>query len=221
MKLRNGLVWLAFLMIVVVIWMERRETRSELATVRAQLAAIAEASSGRSGAERLNPAAWPKVAPAEHAESDSPVADPVERPRRAAGQAPDERPAPLSRVEAFAKIHEAMDGAFEAESAEADWANHARYATLNKLGAALPADARIESVECRSSMCRIRTVHNSATSANAFINDKLMQDDDMPWAGPVSVGVVAEAPNGGPVTLVTYLGREGHQLPTVPTDDTP
>jgi hypothetical protein len=218
MKLRDALISLAIVSFVVFVLIDRQQTKSELAELRAQLAAVAEDMTTVTASVRIDPGSipWPRAVTTAERKADAPVESAAERPRRAAADQPR---APETRVEAFARTHKTIEGSFQAEPMEADWASHAKYLAQDKLTAALGPESRIESIECRSSMCRIRSVHADPNSANQFINSKLGQDDSLPWRGPFTVGVVEEAPNNGPVTLITYLGREGHHLPLVPSDD--
>jgi hypothetical protein len=220
MKLQTALVTLALLAIGTLVLVERQQTKAELARLRAQLQTRAEddAAAPRALVDGRVPTAPspPRAAELAPAAPADPAGDTLDGPPRRVPRAPR---LPPSRIEAFATIHETMGAAFVAEPVEGAWASRATYLVRDKLAAALPSDSRLESIECHATLCRIRSLHDNLASANRFIDSRLAANGSLPWNGPFSVGVVEQAPNDGPVTLVTYFGREGHDLPLVPPDE--
>lgn len=129
------------------------------------------------------------------------------------------RPGPAaSRTESFAAIHDTMEAAFVGETMDTSWARGAHKTAESSLSRHLPDGSRITSIECRSTMCRVESTHSHGRAADRFVNDALGEPDRTPWNGSFATGAIAEAEANGSVTMVTYLMREGNELPEVDAD---
>ena len=196
-------------------YFDRRELRGELATLRAEMAAITAATR----TERVRPMFGlapdrRSIRPPEFRATDLATtagSAPPRSPSRAA-------PSPPSRVEEFAPIQAAIEASYLIERTDPGWAAEARGTVENRLAGKLPPDSRIDSIECRSTICRIRSVHPNQARSDEFLDRAVFPSEGSLWQGEVAVGLVAQQPDDGAVIMVTYLGREGYHLPAVPDD---
>ena len=170
---------------------ELAQTQAELAQVRRELAV-------------LQRALRPSLAPAD-----------IAAPPAAASAVDPETPAP-SRAEPPADAEEAylafVTEAFDAELSDPRWS--AAGELRPKLTAALPPGSVLRSLDCRTSLCRVETVHANHETYRAF-TDHFAPTATRPalWSG-AGYFQVTHAPErpGDELVAVAYLGRGS--LPT-------
>jgi len=126
---------------------------------------------------------------------------------------------PESRLGNFAPISDMMEAAFVGEVADPSWARDAHKTVATAFTNELPDGSRIKSIDCRSTLCRIETIHDNHERATEFIGRVVADPAKRPWNGSFAAGPIAENPAGGLVTLVTYLMREGAELPHEEIDE--
>jgi hypothetical protein len=112
-----------------------------------------------------------------------------------------------------ADVRDHIEGAFVSEPADSAWARTAEHTIETRFASALPARA-LRSVECHTSMCRIETLHESIDAYQAFYR-KLASPESMPWLGPIFSTALDEAAakRGDAFVIVSFLAREGRELP--------
>ncbi|MGE6757449.1 hypothetical protein ACQKGO_05500 [Corallococcus interemptor] len=103
-----------------------------------------------------------------------------------------------------------MDARFFSEGVDTAW-SHAATRRAERLGAVLPPGARIVSLECRSSMCRLQMSHPSQDAFRQFLREGLMEDADA-WDGPFMAALTGTPGRSGEVEAVAYLARAGVDL---------
>lgn len=193
---------------IVLFYLDRRATRSQLAALWTSQSARAERVEQRPQVVWMSP---PAGHPAEAQAAAPPVAPERPTPDTALGKSAS---APRSMIEQFAPAHDALEAAFGAESRDGAWAMNAQRTAETALSAALPPRSAIRAVDCRATLCRVESSHASFAQAKTFVN-QLTTRDSRPWNGGFYTGPIAEDASGA-VTFVTYLGREGVAMPAIP-----
>ena len=131
----------------------------------------------------------------------------------------DHDPTPPKRgetpIEQFAPIHDALEAAFASEAHDGAWAMQASRIADASLAAGLPPRSTLRPADCRSTLCRIESTHDGYASAKAFVR-RLTGPEGRPWNGAFYAGPVSQEPGTGTVTIITYLAREGAEMPTIP-----
>jgi hypothetical protein len=86
-----------------------------------------------------------------------------------------------------------------------------------RVRAVIPAGSFVRSLECRSSLCRIETMHANLGDFRDFMQRAYLTPDTTTRVsnGPVFAGLLAQPVEGQPVVAVAFLGREGTILPTL------
>jgi hypothetical protein len=118
-------------------------------------------------------------------------------------------------IEDFAPIHDVLEAAFAQESHDGAWSMDAQRTAERSLSATLPPRTAIKSIDCRSKLCRIETIHAGYPDARVFVRH-LVEPAERPWNGAFYTGPIARDSGTGVVTFVTYLAREGAVMPTIP-----
>jgi hypothetical protein len=120
-------------------------------------------------------------------------------------------PAPFT----VADRKESLEGAFVADSSSSDWGSAVQREARASLEAKLPSGSAIRSFDCRATLCRIETSHESVRTYNSFVHDAFVSRKPAPWSAP-SYQVVLNDPDAddGRVTAVTFLARPGHEIPS-------
>ncbi|WP_437978528.1 hypothetical protein WMF11_19395 [Sorangium sp. So ce295] len=198
-------------------WRRQEAQEAELARMRAEMGELSrdleEARGGTASAEsvrrlerRLEAAARPNAAlrPASGEEAD------------ASGQPDDEQgesPAPAGpRPVDMAEVSERIQDVFAQQTTDTQWTASASEAAREKLSSALPERSSLRTVECRSSMCRFETEHDDMAQMQQFMQEAFMDPQKRPWNGGFFAMPVSD-PNTGKVMVVSYLAREGEELP--------
>lgn len=194
---------------IVLFYLDRRATRSQLAALWTSQSARAERVEQRPQVVWMSP-------PAGHPEAQAALAPvaPAQPTLVDGNTAGKPQSAPRSMIEQFAAAHDALEAAFGAESRDGAWAMNAQRTAETALSAALPPRSAIRSVDCRATLCRVESTHASYAQAKTFVN-QLTTRDSRPWNGGFYTGPVAQDASGA-VTFVTYLGREGVAMPGIP-----
>jgi hypothetical protein len=107
-----------------------------------------------------------------------------------------------------------VEAAFVSEPADSSWSRTAERTLETRLTSALPAGA-LRSVECHTSMCRIETQHGNLSAYDTFYQKTFTSPGAMPWAGANFSTALDQnaAARGGPFVIVSFLAREGRDLP--------
>jgi hypothetical protein len=84
-----------------------------------------------------------------------------------------------------------------------------------RVRAVIPAGSSVRSLECRSSLCRIETMHPSVEEFRDFVQRGYLTLDFATRVsnGPVFATLLAPPAAGQPVVGVAFLGRDGAVLP--------
>ncbi|MBN8228004.1 hypothetical protein JYK02_10840 [Corallococcus macrosporus] len=161
------------------------------------------------------------VAHSERLAREAQVAARATGPRVDTPVAPDPSSVDMSPpdAEAIAAVHEEptpdeavarMDARFFGEAVDTAW-SHGATRRAERLGAVLPQGARIVSLECRSSMCRLQMSHPSQDAFHKFLREGLMEAADA-WDGPFMAALTGTPGQAGEVEAVAYLARAGVDL---------
>jgi len=210
MTARTFLVGGGIVIAVAALYLDQRGLRAEVTALHG-----AAAPAGSERARRPDLAWRPAPAPREATAGRAPahvarIAEPEAVPRV--------RPTPTETpVEQFAHVHDALERTFGSEPSDGAWAMEARRAVESKL-ADLPVASRIRSIDCRSTLCRVETVHDGPADAQALAL-RFSSPAQRPWNGGFYAGPTDEDARSGAVTVVTYLVREGTPLPELPDRD--
>src|SRR5262245_44130605 len=121
---------------------------------------------------------------------------------------------PETPIEQFALVHDTLEEKFVSQASDGGWAMEARRSLETRL-ADLPAASRIRSIECRSTLCRMETIHDRYADARDYTS-RFASIDQRPWNGGFYTGPISEDPQNGAVTFVTYLVREGTEMTAIP-----
>lgn len=176
---------------------DQRRHESEIAEMRREL--------GASSAPRAETA---------RSEAPRPAPEPVASIR--VGEAPAPAPAveaqPKPPMEA-AEVRDHLEVTFTQQRADGQ-SDDARRTAEARLTAVLPATAKLQSLECRTSMCRIETVHQSAESYQQFVKGAFLDPKTKIWnAGFFSTQLID--PVDGKLVIISYLARDGEELPPI------
>jgi hypothetical protein len=105
---------------------------------------------------------------------------------------------------------------FEAEPRDPHWSPEMERSIEEAMARTLPTGSSIRRIDCRSSLCRVESQHDSNAAYQAFLERLLLSPEGRLRHGGVLVGPVDDRAPGALVGLL-YLAREGHPLgPSVP-----
>ena len=102
-----------------------------------------------------------------------------------------------------------LQSRFVAQDIDPAWSSVARQELAQDLGRFGGKDARVQDVECRSSLCRAELVLTSHDAGSNFMESWLRQRT---WAGPGFAANDAADPDGTP-KMILFLARPGTELP--------
>jgi hypothetical protein len=114
------------------------------------------------------------------------------------------------------EVIEQLDERFFTEPLDPGWSQEARR-RAEQFGGLLPKGARVLSLECRSSICRMETTQPSLEAFQNFMRQGLLAGGHE-WNGPVMAAVKGDPNKPGEVLTVTYLAREGADLSPSPRE---
>jgi hypothetical protein len=111
---------------------------------------------------------------------------PALAPAQGAPSAPAEPPAPErslddQAVEAIAARRDQLQTRFAAQAVDRAWASDAQRALGDDLATHATPDVRIQSVECRTSLCRVDLAPTSSEAAQGFVQSWIRHRT---WTGP-------------------------------------
>lgn len=197
---------------LLVLYLDQRGIRAELTALRASKAGSERAEAGRARRPEVVWRSPPEPAePSTTTRGGFAVSPEQSSPRVA-------QPRPLQTpIEQFVLVHDTLEQKFGSEASDGAWAMEARRSVETKL-ADLPVASRLRSIECRSTLCRMETIHDRYSDAQEFTS-RLAALNRRPWNGGFYTGPISEDPQNGAVIFVTYLVREGMELPAIPDGD--
>lgn len=111
------------------------------------------------------------------------------------------------------EIADDLERRFEAEPFDSAWSARATREATRALSTDLPEGTTLKKLECRSSLCRVDTLHASLDAFRTFASTSLLGRERRIWNGGVSTMVTDESDHG--VTAVTYIAKEGESVPTL------
>jgi hypothetical protein len=109
-----------------------------------------------------------------------------------------------------------FDYLFEKEPADVATVRNRLRTLKGRLNSILASDSSLKSIECRSKMCRIETVHQNEDGFRAYMDGAFRNIDTKLTTG-ASYTSGKESDRPGEVVLVTYLAADGENLPDVTT----
>lgn len=203
-------VWHTFLavgavtsILVAVRTADQRRHEQEIAELRADIV-----SSSTPAPSRERPPVPVRIAsPARPAERTTDVDE-----QTATDEEPEASLSPEPRAAGAEEVREHMETTFSQERPDPDWARSAQEAARRGIESTLPAASKLRAVECRDSMCRIETAHQDLESCQAFVQATFMDPGTHLWNGGFFATVVPD-PRTDELTVVSYLARDGEQLP--------
>lgn len=133
-------------------------------------------------------------------------------------RAPRERAAraqPPTPLESFVPVRQGMEALLQGERVDPAWADAARAQAENAFAGKLPEGSRLGTVDCRTTICRIETFHDSEANADQFVERSVGEPSSRPWNGSFATGPVAIDRSSGRVTTLVFLMRESHDLPAI------
>jgi hypothetical protein len=202
MKPLHLLLTVPFVGLLALHFVDQRRHKSELAELRSELGALSTPvdaprpeAEARRGAPRLAaaPAAPKQVAPEPAPAADAPP-----------------NPPPME----VTVVRDRLEASFMEERADARWSGEARRTAETRIEAILPETSKLQSLECRNSMCRIETVHQGLDSLHQFVQGAFINSETKLWNGGFFSTELAD-PVDGKLVIVSYLAREGEALSPV------
>jgi hypothetical protein len=109
------------------------------------------------------------------------------------------------------EIHDRLETAFAADRPVAASGDLARDLD-QRVRTVLPAGSTLRSLECRSAMCRLETVHAGPDEFRDFAQRAFLTRGSRITSGPVFTGLVPGQRPGEPVVAVAYVGRDDATL---------
>jgi len=172
-------------------------------------------SASHAGTPRVTPAPLAPLVMSPHERPS--LAAAVERgtPGPAEAKVSEDRTAPGSPLTADA-MRDQIEASFALEAPVAP--NQDRTPDLEKrVHAVMPAGSSVRNLTCRTSLCRIETLHPSVEEFRDFVQRGYLTLDVATRVsnGPVFVGLLAPPVEGQPVVGVAFLGRDGTTLPSL------
>jgi hypothetical protein len=108
--------------------------------------------------------------------------------------------------------------AFSAQRDDPTWARRAEAMLQSTLGTRLTPPSTIESVECRAQLCRITTHHPSQDALSGFWLNAFKDPNERVLGGQAFT-YVEDGDANDDLVAVSYVAREGHDLPSQPQPD--
>jgi hypothetical protein len=103
--------------------------------------------------------------------------------------------------------------AFAGQAADPSWSQVAEGTMTREINRHLPQGSSIQSVQCRQSMCQLRSSHASMDTYEKFTEDALYSRESGLWNGAITSLVVENGAGG--VQSISYIAREGQDLPAL------
>jgi hypothetical protein len=208
----------AFAILVLAFYaIQGRHQQSELQRVHAEIGSLSSSverlqhTERNAAADRLfeQIAASSRPAPREE---PAPQAGPADSTTPRGGA----RPRPLE----VAEVRDLYESSFTHEKPDPQWVAEAQSTAEAKLTGAMPETSQVRSIACRSSMCRLETVHEDVEHYQQFVQSAFFNPETKLWNGGF-FSTPLSAPGDGKLVIVSYLARDGEDLPPVSPDDHP
>jgi hypothetical protein len=122
-------------------------------------------------------------------------------------------PRPQEHAPTAADLRDCYEAAFTSETADRAWATSAGRLAEDKLRVSLPAGSTMRSIDCRASMCRVETSHVDRAHFAEFVQSSFVDPTSAVWNAPTFSTVIDSPSNGAPLVVVSYVAREGTELP--------
>lgn len=110
-----------------------------------------------------------------------------------------------------AEVRVRMDTRFARESVDPAWRNGAIPMLQRQFAAHLGDGARITDIDCRQSLCRVKTVHGDIEAYNKFSRD-MVRAGSNEWQGQALMNLESEPQAGREVLAVAYMAKPGEDL---------
>jgi hypothetical protein len=123
---------------------------------------------------------------------------------------------PPSPIEEVAPFLETLETTYEQDEIDASWSRMATEKLQYALYSRMPNGAQLESIECRSTLCRVESTFDSRSQMEEFVQSALRDPERRPWNGAMTTGPIQEDPVSGRTTMLTFLTREGEEFPNTP-----
>jgi hypothetical protein len=120
--------------------------------------------------------------------------------------APEAPPAPTAPAVSMGDMQDAVESKFVSDKQDVSWSRPAADRARTTILALLPEGSRLDSIDCRASMCRVEVTHPDERSFHQFTLAP-SRALDRAWPGSSMVALLRTEPNGE-VVSVSYLGRE-------------
>lgn len=115
-----------------------------------------------------------------------------------------------------AEARDSYEIAFGSDHPDPGWTAAELRRTNQKVQAALPEGSELKSLDCRASLCRIETSHADLSRYRTFVHSAFMDPATQVWnAATFSTRENDGAGSGEPLLIVSYVAREGQDLPRV------
>jgi hypothetical protein len=189
-----------------VLYADHRRGEANLAHIRAEVASLSSAVERHQEREPRLVERVTVLAPTANTAAESPA--PGKESEATARK--DEKPRELP----VADVRDRLEAAFVAERSSSDWTREAQSTAQRKLAAMPSLSSSVRSVECRSSMCRIETVHQDAKSYRQFVETAFLNPETKLWNGGFFATLAGDHQDGS-LAVVSYLARDGEGLPPV------
>jgi hypothetical protein len=112
-----------------------------------------------------------------------------------------------SRELEWQEVQDSAEAQFIGEPYDRAWSVETASMLRSSVSSRLPHDSRVQSLECRESLCRLETSHRGADQYGEFQRETLGARD-FGWQGSMFFSPV-KTESSGRVTAVTYLIRPG------------
>jgi len=112
-----------------------------------------------------------------------------------------------------ANVRDLIASAFNKEKPDSKWSQGAEQRAESRLRNVMPQGATLQSVECRASMCRIQTAHENLDEYQEFVERAFMKVESQVWNGGSFSTPADDGAHHFPIAIVTYIAREGYELP--------
>lgn len=146
-----------------------------------------------------------RAAPGEGVEAQKPVAD--EKPVAALAPAAPSPP----RMPSDEVVAAQLDDHFAAERPDPSWSERATHDASAAVSKTLPPGSAIRRVECRATLCRVESFHESVSAFKKFNDETFLDHHRALWNAGIT-SMVREQTAAG-VTAVSYIAKEGQEIP--------
>ena len=104
-----------------------------------------------------------------------------------------------------------LDDHFTTERLDPSWSEKATHEATVAINKALPPGSTIKRVECRATLCRVESFHESVSAFREFTDKTFLDHHRALWNAGIT-SMVREQTSSG-VTAVSYIAKEGQEIP--------